>query len=741
MVDPTPLDQLATEAWSSVLDQGVVNAACWSPDGALLVLDCYRDFLVILDGKSGEEVKRLTRLDYSRSHAFWSNDGKLLFSHVLDDIRVWEVETWREIRRFPVSSRTDSFAVDPTGSMVATAYDVGSGYHGFGRVDVWRTEDGSKAASIETKASVLGVSLSPSGRVATWTNGGTVKIWDVDANTVVGVLEIAKGTSTRAIWSPSEASIVVASNGGEINVFDARSGERRFCRDTHGTAMFNIHAMGFSSDESWFVSKGGDGKVLLWRTTGWLPIGVFEPITNNWRAKGPPVLAVKPNEPVLLTQNEDCNGVTVWHLGDRALAVLSGREPATVHAAPRRAATMSASPSESRLYAASLISLAELQRLGELTRWQDVRKRLRTAERESGPLRSYPLFRGWSEPDADVDVFDGSRWKRVRFRSRDDRRITYEHEGDVRQIEFHRDAVAPAGHFTDFHEPEVAISSAELSTGTSLRGDGWLVDSSRLVGVEWPYLTLYVKQSPTDAHGRTSSEGSYTFHVADPRLIVEGVKRPQPHFNAPIAVSHRWRDVDHPDRSGNQYRELLDRAAAMKLHPMQPFLIDYCSLPQKPWTPEEQQIFTNSLLPFQASFSNSSIIIEHGAEDYDKRAWCMLELILIAINGRLADGPEKLSKPPELPFGLTRTWEQAENFLKLANGSVMNFGRVWKASPRNPWMAYYADTRSMQFLNAREKQRRKLLQLFDTELEVTDPSDRPRIKKILMELVFRKGPI
>jgi hypothetical protein len=144
---------------------------------------------------------------------------------------------------------------------------------------------------------------------------------------------------------------------------------------------------------------------------------------------------------------------------------------------------------------------------------------------------------------------------------------------------------------------------------------------------------------------------------------------------------------------------------------------------------------------FYEAFSKSSIIIEHGAEDYGTRAWCMLELILIAVEGWLADGPEKLSKAPELPFGLEKAWEQAENFLKLANESVMNFGRALKASPRDPWDAYYSDPRSMAFQHAREKQRRKLLQLFDTELEVTDPSDRPRIKKILKELVFQKGPI
>jgi hypothetical protein len=36
MNEPTTLDELATEAWSFSLDEGIVNSACWSPDGALL---------------------------------------------------------------------------------------------------------------------------------------------------------------------------------------------------------------------------------------------------------------------------------------------------------------------------------------------------------------------------------------------------------------------------------------------------------------------------------------------------------------------------------------------------------------------------------------------------------------------------------------------------------------------------------------------------------------------------------
>jgi hypothetical protein len=738
MDKPRELDELATLAWSFDLDPGIINSASWSPDGALVVLNCFPNFLVVLDGKTGEEVKRLVGLEYSRSKSFWSSDASLLFSHIHYQIRVWDVATWSEVRRIELSGSTNSLAADPQGSLIATGYDVREGcYSGYGWVDVQRTADGSKVARIETKDWVCGVSLSASGQLASWSNGRAVKIWNVADKSLVHTLRIAKGMPNRAIWSPSESTMVVATTGAEIYVFDAQSGEQRFFSASHVTQGFDamgLYALGFSSDESWFASKAGDGKVLVWRTTDWQPFAVFQPRAFDFRLKKVPLLAIRPNAAVLLTQNEDCSGLNVWDLGDWASKARSNEHE------PR--STTSRPPSERRPTESHVISLGELQRLGEFTRWQEVGKRLRAAEREHGPLRNYPLFAGWSEPDSELDILDGSRWKRVVLKARDGKQLTYEHRGEVKQFEFRPNTVAPAGHFTDFDEAAFDISTGEVSTGTSLAEDGWIVVNSELVRVEWPYLTLRVKQCPASAVvASTYSEAMDTFHVADPRLIVNGVRRPRPLFNTPIAVSHRWGEIDHPDRSGAQYRELLERATALKLHPVQPFVIDYCSLPQKPWTPEEQKIFAQNLIPFHRAFTTSSIIIEHGAEDYGTRAWCMLELILIAIEGWLADGPEKLRAPPQLPHGLGKTWERAENFLKLANECTAQLGHTLVDSGPGRWNRYASDPRNLAFQRAKEKQQRKLLRLFDKELQVTDPSDRPRIKKLLQQLVFRKGTI
>ena len=367
---------------------------------------------------------------YSHSESFWSADESLLFSHIHDQIRVWDVATWSEIRRIELSGSTNSLAADPQGSLIATAYDVREGYTGYGKVDVFRTADGSKVVTIDTKDWVLGVSLSASGHLATWSNGGAVKIWSVAGGSLLQTLRIPKGMPNRAIWSPRESTMVVATTGAEIYVFDARSGEQRFFSNSHVTPGFDamgLYALSFSSDESWFASKAGDGKVLVWRTTNWQPFAVFEPRAFNFRLKRVPLLAIQPNAPVLLTQNEDCSGLNVWDLGSWASKV-SSREH-------ERRSTTSRISSEQPPSDSQVISLGELQRLGEFARWQEVGERLRSAERTHGPLRNYPLFAGWSEPDSDLDIFDGSRWKRVVLKSRNGKQLTYEFNGEVKQLE------------------------------------------------------------------------------------------------------------------------------------------------------------------------------------------------------------------------------------------------------------------------------------------------------------------
>jgi hypothetical protein len=723
------LSEAATPLWSFALPAAVVvNSADWSPDGRLVVLHCYPDFLVVLDGRSGAQVRRLGGLQYLRGCIGWSADGRELFAQVLDEIRVWDTASWSEVRRMPLKP-SGPVDVDRAATRLVVACDCARGLTGHGQVVVLSLADGSIETRLQTNADLSGAALSPAGQTATWANGRSIQLWDLHAPAApVRTLQIEQGMPNRVIWSPSGSTMVVATNGGALEIFDAGSGQRRFLRDQHrelAGGSSRVYAMAFSTDGRWFASKDHEGTVLFWKTARWSPFAVLRTNSFDWRRRGPPVLAIQPGEDVVLTQNEDCTGVTVWRLAKARRAAST----ATARKAPVAAGTQGP----------TLITLAELKRLGAFVRWQEVDERLRSSSPGEEALRSYPLFPGRSEPDRDIDVLVDSRWRRVRFRHRDGPRIAYEDEGRIGELAFDRYTVAPAGHYSGFETPEFPIGEAGLAAGAVLDPGYWVVNS-RLLDVQWPYLELQVKQVPQHAPNSGShSLGTHLFHVADPRLVIDSVARQPPRFNAPIAVSHRWLEPDHPDRHGLQYRELIDRAQRLHLHPMQPFLIDYCSLPQHPRTEEEEAIFEQQMAPFHTAFTGSAIVIEEGSADYATRAWCMLELMLIAIEGGLADSPGELRQAPQLPRHLGKTWADAVNYLELANANMHNLYGAFRASRRDPVGAYLADDRHQAFRSAMKASQNRLLEMFDKELQVTDPADRPRIKRLLRELVFARG--
>ena len=382
------------------------------------------------------------------------------------------------------------------------------------------------------------------------------------------------------------------------------------------------------------------------------------------------------------------------------------------------------------------VSLGELRRLNGFVRCQEIPTTLQSLEREHGILRRYPLFDGWSEPDREIDIFDGRYWRRVRFLKKENDQIVWEDDEGTGLLAMNPYVVAPAGYFTDFDAPEVDLSDVKISYNAEIPGKAaiihdWVTHSSKLLHVHWPYVTLLLKFIPPDAKVATRNiQTPFTFHVADPRLTGNtGVSKPPPQFNSPIAVSHRWLDAPHhPDLSGHQFDELLARAEEMRLHEYQPFLLDYCALPQKPRTEPEDEQFERQLNAFHRVFkSGSSMIIRKGAKDYQRRGWCMLELMLIALSESLADHPEELTGTPKLPPGVDeawqKMWQKTTNYVRLRKAWMTRSAEFY-----NKGKDFYGDDPSNEnaaFYHTAQKQREEIIRSFEEEYELEDETDRP----------------
>lgn len=94
-------------------------------------------------------------------------------------------------------------------------------------------------------------------------------------------------------------------------------------------------------------------------------------------------------------------------------------------------------------------------------------------------------------------------------------------------------------------------------------------------------------------------------------------------------VSHRWIRPDHPDPDGEQLRELR-RRLAQGAGENDLVFYNYCSLLQRPRTPDEDAVFYRDLgtLEYLSKAAEKVIILSEGYHDYKNRSWCFFEAIV-----------------------------------------------------------------------------------------------------------------
>lgn len=398
------------------------------------------------------------------------------------------------------------------------------------------------------------------------------------------------------------------------------------------------------------------------------------------------------------------------------------------------------------------ITLAELRELGEFVRFQDLPARLAGLHASKRLPLGYPLVPSRLAPNPFVDLLVGDRWKQVRFLREEgtamggNRRILFEEGGQDRSLRYDWYGVAPAGHFTHWNRPKPAnLEEAQLLETYELAQQDHVIHEQSLKEVDWPYLTFNVSSYHPKVQNFELEKlwhGTYTVHAADPRVRVKGITPRECWFNTTIAVSHRWLGSPdhpdperlHPDPERLQHRELMKLCDDLGLQETQAFLIDYCSLPQLPRTPEEQAWFLENLPGFQSQYKYVTLVLNTGAADYAKRAWCMFELMLAAMSR--AKRPTLLNHA-QLDGPLQAARKEAANLLALTGWNQQNMLAAFGGGLTHESFAQFA--RNPQFVMIYKERidgRRQLLEKFEKELLVTDPADRVLIVDLLKRLAL-----
>jgi WD40 repeat protein/DNA-binding SARP family transcriptional activator len=262
-----------------------IEGVAFSPDGMRLATASYDGTAKIWDAASGRELLTLRGHTGEVYRVAFSPDGRWLATGGEDGTaRVWDAASGQEL--FSLVSghhgAVGGLAFSPDGERLATGSDDGT-------LQVWRlsSESGSAqgghvtpqgARELFTLATghtdlIVAIAFSPDGkRIATASNDGTAKVWDVSteldtgANSGQELLTFSGHTDQvrDVTFSPDGKLIATASADGTAKVWDATSGQVVLNLTGHASEVWGV---AFSPDGTRLATGGTDGAAKVWDAT------------------------------------------------------------------------------------------------------------------------------------------------------------------------------------------------------------------------------------------------------------------------------------------------------------------------------------------------------------------------------------------------------------------------------------------------------------------------------------------
>ena len=202
---------------------GNIRAITFSPDGTKIAAGCEDKLLFVWDVESGELVKKVNAHAQPVYDVSFSPDGKTIATCCGD---------WTEAKP--------------------------------GRVKLWKADSLTEIARLDGhEVAVRSAVFDPDGsRLASVSEDGVIRIWDVETQTELAVLR--NSTGARPLdWSPDGKLLAAGLHDGTTNIWSLKTGMvvRRF------GGMDDTFSVRFVPDGSLLVGAGGEKQITLWDTS------------------------------------------------------------------------------------------------------------------------------------------------------------------------------------------------------------------------------------------------------------------------------------------------------------------------------------------------------------------------------------------------------------------------------------------------------------------------------------------
>lgn len=239
-----------------------VRKVSFSPDGGKIFSACSEE-MKLWDTETFKEIKTF-RYTENNGHADLSHDGKVIVSASEHSLKTLDVKTGHEINGIKTNGRIDFIKISPNGNMIAGIVTV----HPTRYLYLWDAKTGKQIHSLKRiEGLIYSLEFSPDNNLIASAAEDGLDIWDTKSRRNIKSLKDRQ--SFCLAFSPDGQSLAYLHDRAEINLLNLKTGKdlRTFkwspsssCDD--GPCLFM--SLAFSQDGKTLAAGDNDNTIKLW---------------------------------------------------------------------------------------------------------------------------------------------------------------------------------------------------------------------------------------------------------------------------------------------------------------------------------------------------------------------------------------------------------------------------------------------------------------------------------------------
>jgi TonB family protein len=227
------------------------SCIAFSPDDRILACAVNKE-VRLWSLESGRELKTLSAQEQVRVLAF-SPDGKLLAGGEFNQARLWQVSSGKEL--FTLPGHAEALAFSPDGTLLASG--------GFDpHIRIWQVETAKELGALSSRSSFISsLVFCPDGRyLASGEGSGKIEIWDLVTGSAIAAVAAHENGPRSLVFSP-DGKILASAEFRVIKLWDLDSLIHLRPSLGHSGSVWSVC---YSPDSKRVVSGAQTGEVKIW---------------------------------------------------------------------------------------------------------------------------------------------------------------------------------------------------------------------------------------------------------------------------------------------------------------------------------------------------------------------------------------------------------------------------------------------------------------------------------------------